>query len=214
MYLHGFGSSPDGNKAKAILPALRAIGVPTRAPALSDDEDFFEFTVGRSITRSRRQLFDRTLLIGSSLGAWTGALLALEEPRIVQMILLAPAFRFADRWTRPERAASVAAWRANGRLAFEIGHPPAIAGPVRGVPRRCLRPRGQPEAAFEYDPVSRHTRRHRPPEGRAQGGGEEPRCRLPDPDDDHGLAATTKEVREIAVEKAQALLHSIGPGDR
>lgn len=123
VYLHGFGSSPNSPKGQAVLHALAQAGVAAVAPRLADPEEFFDFTVSRSIERARHCLFDRTLLVGSSLGGWTGTLLALEEPRIVEMVLLCPAFRFPDRWFSKERAEEVERWQREGQISFEVGHP-------------------------------------------------------------------------------------------
>lgn len=126
VYLHGFGSSPHGTKGRAIVGALQDAGVPVAAPELAPPTDFFAFTVSRNVQRARVRLFERTLLVGSSLGGWSSALLAQSEPRVAQMVLLCPAFRFAERWHQPDRAEAVKTWRTEGQLDFEVGHPPQL----------------------------------------------------------------------------------------
>jgi hypothetical protein len=126
LYLHGFGSSPGSPKGRAVSTAVASSGVPVRAPVLADAEDFFDFTVSRNLERARRCLFERTLVIGSSLGGWTAALLAQNDRRVIELILLCPAFHFADRWFRPDRSDELVRWRAQGQLSFDVGHPPQL----------------------------------------------------------------------------------------
>ncbi|MEM6369690.1 MAG: YqiA/YcfP family alpha/beta fold hydrolase [Myxococcota bacterium] len=123
VYLHGFGSSPDSPKARAIQSALKDHGIPVAAPRLAEPNEFFDFTVSRSLGRARHALFSRTLLVGSSLGGWTGTLLATTEPRVRELVLLCPAFYFSERWLEPARQVELEAWRREGCLDFEVGHP-------------------------------------------------------------------------------------------
>jgi len=126
VYLHGFGSSPDSPKGEAVRQAMVEAGVPCVAPALAEPDEFFDFTVSRSLGRARHGLFERTLLVGSSLGGWTGTLLAAEDRSVVELILLCPAFHFPDRWFGADRDHELEQWRRDGSYPFELGHPPQM----------------------------------------------------------------------------------------
>lgn len=125
LYLHGFGSGPSSPKAQAVRTAVEGTGLPFAAPVLATTEDFFRFTVTRSLRRARRHLFDRTLVVGSSLGGWTAALLASSDPRVVELVLLCPAFRFPERFLRADRRDDLLRWRRAGALDFEVAHGPS-----------------------------------------------------------------------------------------
>lgn len=205
LYLHGFGSSPTSPKAMAIRPALEAAGVPVVAPTLADTDDFFEFTVSRSLRRARRHLFDRTLVVGSSLGGWTAALLAKSEPRVVELVLLCPAFRFPERWLRPERSDELVRWRRDGRLALEVGHGPSPQDLGIGFLDDALAHDG------DVHPPVRTTIFHGSRDDVVPLSDVEPVIRdLPHVDlrlrdDDHGLRATLPEIARLCRERALAL---------
>jgi hypothetical protein len=55
-------------------------------------------------------------LIGSSLGGYLAALYAARHPGVERMVLLAPAFGFAQRWPERLGPAQVAAWRRAGTI--------------------------------------------------------------------------------------------------
>jgi alpha-beta hydrolase superfamily lysophospholipase len=60
------------------------------------------------------------LVIGSSLGGYTAALLAAAGriPRASALLLIAPAFGFGERWAERLGIAGVAEWRRTGQRAF------------------------------------------------------------------------------------------------
>jgi pimeloyl-ACP methyl ester carboxylesterase len=60
------------------------------------------------------------ILIGSSLGAYTAALLAAHRrlPRVAGLVLIAPAFGFTARWATLLGADGVQQWRNEGRRLF------------------------------------------------------------------------------------------------
>jgi pimeloyl-ACP methyl ester carboxylesterase len=119
LYLHGFASGPSSAKARALVPALRAEGMRVEVPAL-DEGNFSGFTVSRALRVVRRNLADRTLIVGSSLGGYLGSLVAADERRVVALVLMAPAFDFATRLGERHTAADLAAWKTSGSM--EVPH--------------------------------------------------------------------------------------------
>jgi uncharacterized protein len=59
---------------------------------------------------------ERACLIGSSMGGYLAALDAARHTEIAQLVLMAPAFHFAERWAETLGPAGVAAWRETGQL--------------------------------------------------------------------------------------------------
>ncbi|MEO1234480.1 MAG: YqiA/YcfP family alpha/beta fold hydrolase [Myxococcota bacterium] len=117
VYLHGFASSPRSKKALAMSEALRADGWAVRVPDLNEG-GFEDLTVSRALEQAASQLFHRTILIGSSMGAYVGTLLALRDPRIRGLVLMAPAFDLAERLMR-RYDRDVETWRREGQLEVE-----------------------------------------------------------------------------------------------
>jgi pimeloyl-ACP methyl ester carboxylesterase len=60
-------------------------------------------------------------IIGSSMGGYLAALLAAEDPRIERLVLLAPAFRMAERWRGRMTAAELEGWRTSGLSVKHYG---------------------------------------------------------------------------------------------
>lgn len=119
LYLHGFASSPGSAKARAIAPALEADGLEVRVPDLNEG-GFESLTVSRILDHAERLLFDRTLVIGSSLGGYSATLLQRRDPRVVGLVLMAPAFDFADRLRDRHGPEALERWRREG--AFDVEH--------------------------------------------------------------------------------------------
>jgi pimeloyl-ACP methyl ester carboxylesterase len=57
---------------------------------------------------------DRAVVMGSSLGGLTAARVAAEDPRVCALVLLAPAFRFAESWRRRIGPEGCRRWEAEG----------------------------------------------------------------------------------------------------
>ncbi len=128
LYLHGFASSPGSAKAVRFAEALRADGIPVRIPAL-DGGDFFSLTVSRALERARRGLFDRTLVIGSSMGGYLAALLG-ADPRVAALVLMAPAFDLARRLGDRLAPGELEQWRRDGARVVDhygTGRPERIS---------------------------------------------------------------------------------------
>lgn len=119
LYLHGFASGPSSYKAREILPALQDRGLFVAVPDLNEG-DFTNLTISRALATAKRNLRERTLVIGSSLGGYLAALLAEKDERVKSLVLMAPAFEFADRMRARYGAAALTQWKDAG--AIEVEH--------------------------------------------------------------------------------------------
>jgi len=118
LYLHGFASSPRSRKATFFEERLKSIGFDVDIPDLAQS-DFRGLTISGQI-RLLDGLAGRepVILIGSSLGGYVGSLYAARYPeRVSKLILLAPAFHFADLWKSELPPEQLAAWRENGTIS-------------------------------------------------------------------------------------------------
>ena len=120
IYLHGFSSSPEGDKANALRARLAALGITLRAPDLNVP-DFTHLTISAMIARIAEEVAacppGPVCLIGSSLGGFT-ALHFLdrrrdaEAARVDRLFLLAPALDFGTRYLKHAPPEALAAWEA------------------------------------------------------------------------------------------------------
>ena len=132
FYLHGFGSSPDSNKARFLDARLRRYGIEVRCPDLNEP-DFSTLTTTRMIAQVEREMAGLppgpVSLIGSSLGGFLAFQLAVRQaadPRaalavqwpIDRLILLAPALDFGRTGFGSLGAAALERWRAIGCHEF------------------------------------------------------------------------------------------------
>lgn len=116
VYLHGFASSPQSTKARFFAGKFAQAGVAFEAPAL-DRGDFEKLTVSRQmrVVEDAVSKGGPPVLMGSSLGGYLAALYAAEHPRSVdRLILLAPAFRFLERWKARLTAPEIEQWKQRG----------------------------------------------------------------------------------------------------
>lgn len=118
LYLHGFASGPRSTKGRKLCERFAARGVEMerldlRVPSL-ERLSFPAMTevVVRAIGGAR----DRAVLFGSSLGGLTAARVAEADARVSALVLLAPAFRLAERWRTRMSAAEWRAWETSGWL--------------------------------------------------------------------------------------------------
>jgi pimeloyl-ACP methyl ester carboxylesterase len=100
LYLHGFASGPRSTKGVAFAEhcARRGLALDCldlRVPSLE------HLRLSAMIERVRQAIGDpgdRAVLLGSSLGGLTAARVAERDPRVVALVLLAPAFHLIERW--------------------------------------------------------------------------------------------------------------------
>jgi len=101
VYLHGFASSPQSQKATAFTKRFADLGLSLTVPDL-EDGDFKHLTISRQL-----QIVEKTLdsfpgasfaVIGSSMGGYLAALIAQIRPEIKAAYLMCPGFNFIKRW--------------------------------------------------------------------------------------------------------------------
>lgn len=123
IYLHGFASGPASTKAQFFRTRLAAHGVELAIPDLAPD--FTRMTIASQLAIAEATLAAQApaVVMGSSLGGYLAALLAMRRPAQVRaLVLLAPAVDFAARWERRLGAAAMARWRADGTMpVFHYG---------------------------------------------------------------------------------------------
>ena len=100
LYLHGFASGPRSTKAVAFADYFAQRGaeldrLDLRVPSL---EHLRLSAMLDTVQRAIGGPGDRAVVIGSSLGGLTAARVAELDPRVGALVLLAPAFRLAERW--------------------------------------------------------------------------------------------------------------------
>jgi pimeloyl-ACP methyl ester carboxylesterase len=116
LYLHGFASGPQSSKARYFRQLLEAAGAQVAVPDLADG-DFERLTItGQLAVIGRAADAGPVSLIGSSLGGYLAALYAARHPEVLRVVLMAPAFGFAQRWPERLGQAEVAAWRRAGTI--------------------------------------------------------------------------------------------------
>lgn len=116
IYLHGFASSPRSTKAVFFRERLTRLGHGVIVPDL-EEGDFQGLTITRQLGVVRREIarsHGELTLIGSSMGGYLAVLAANEEPRIRQLVLMAPAIDMKARWTARYGADQLARWKAKG----------------------------------------------------------------------------------------------------
>ncbi len=122
LYLHGFASGPQSAKAVALANHYQTKGIALerlnlRVPSLE------QLSLSAGLTTVRAAIGDdarqRAVLIGSSLGGFTAALAAADDPRVCALVLLAPAFDLVARWQRRMGDANWQRWQTSGWLAID-----------------------------------------------------------------------------------------------
>jgi pimeloyl-ACP methyl ester carboxylesterase len=116
LYLHGFASGPGSSKATHLASHYEKRGIlvdrlDLRRPSME------HLRLSAMIAHVREAIGgpeDRAVLFGSSLGGLTAARVAEEDARVCALVLLAPAFRFVERWKARLSAAEWEAWKTTG----------------------------------------------------------------------------------------------------
>ncbi len=116
VYLHGFASGAASRKARFFRERLAAAGHQMEAPDLNGG-DFEHLTIGNQLRIVEELLRgEPATLIGSSMGGYLAALYASRHPEIERVLLLAPAFRFAQHWADLVGEEPLERWCRTGSL--------------------------------------------------------------------------------------------------
>jgi uncharacterized protein len=130
LYLHGFASSPESKKARALAAFFGARGVELERLDLRRPS-FEHLRLSSIIAYVRSRIGeepDRAVLIGSSLGGLAACRVAEADARVSAIVLLAPAFALAEGWRIRLGVAGWEAWRSRGWLEV---HDYATGKPAR-----------------------------------------------------------------------------------
>ena len=120
IYLHGFASGPGSTKARELKARCASVGIDLLVPDLNQG-DFTHLTISRQIDRVVDLLPSNgspVTLIGASLGGWTAAIIARDNPQVERLILLAPAFNFLNHWLPKLGADRLKSWQDIGYLSI------------------------------------------------------------------------------------------------
>lgn len=121
LYLHGFASGPGSSKARALAEHYAAKGIAIERLDLRRPS-FEHLRLSAIIAHVREAIgspHDRAVLIGSSLGGLTACRVAEADARVAALVLMAPAFRIAERWRLRVGEPAWARWQSTGWLATE-----------------------------------------------------------------------------------------------
>jgi pimeloyl-ACP methyl ester carboxylesterase len=122
LYGHGFASSPDSKKGRALAAHFQGLGILLERLDLVGqprNPSFEHLRLSAMMKHVQDQIGgerDRAVLMGSSLGGLTMARVAEKDARCSALVLLAPAFRLAERWRARLGDKGWNAWRDTGFL--------------------------------------------------------------------------------------------------
>ena len=119
IYLHGFASSPQSNKAQSLSNHFREQGINLQVLDLNQN-DFTNITLTRQIKQTVANFNNSNTpitLIGSSFGGLTSVWIAEKHLQVQRLVLLAPAFNFASYWRNQLGADQMQAWQESGFLS-------------------------------------------------------------------------------------------------
>ena len=130
LYMHGFASSPGSRKAVALADHFAGRGVNMarldgRVPSFERWKLSAMIDVIRGAIGQER---DRAVVFGSSLGGLAAARAAEQDARICALVLLAPAFRIAERWPARIGEQAFRDWEQSGWIEV---HDHASGQPAR-----------------------------------------------------------------------------------
>ena len=126
LYLHGFASGPASEKGLALGRRLTGRVASYGIPDL-EGGDFLHLTMDGILERAVMAIHhlpadgQPVILVGSSLGGYSAALLATRSqlpPRVQGLLLIAPAFGFTTRWAGLLGENGLEEWRRDGQRLF------------------------------------------------------------------------------------------------
>jgi pimeloyl-ACP methyl ester carboxylesterase len=118
LYLHGFASSPESTKARALAHHYAERGIDLqrldlRRPSL---EHLRLSAILKHVRASIGGARDRAVVFGSSLGGLSACRAAAGDARICALVLMAPAFGLARGWRARLGERGWNDWRTRGWL--------------------------------------------------------------------------------------------------
>ncbi len=120
VYLHGFASGPQSRKARWFGEILSEAGARMIVPDLPEGR-FRDLTIGGQLGVIERACGSGPVtLIGSSLGGYLAALHAARHGNVERVVLMAPAFGFANRFAAAVGDEQLALWERTGSI--EVPH--------------------------------------------------------------------------------------------
>src|SRR4051812_5758833 len=126
LYLHGFASSARSSKAAYFRARAADRGVELLTPDFNEP-DFEGLTITRMVDQVSELMAGLSQgpvsIVGSSLGAFIAVQVALRQPRVDRLVLLAPALDFSGNRLRDLGDRGVEEWRRTGTLnVFHYGY--------------------------------------------------------------------------------------------
>ena len=119
LYLHGFASSPQSQKAQYLRACFTEIGINLNIIDLNAG-DFSQLTLTRQIEQTKSAFpadGSPVTIIGSSFGGLTAAWLGEKYSQVQNLILLAPAFGFLNHWLPKLGRKQMQQWQESGYLS-------------------------------------------------------------------------------------------------
>ncbi|MFZ0390875.1 MAG: YqiA/YcfP family alpha/beta fold hydrolase [Calditrichia bacterium] len=120
IYLHGFLSGPDSGKGRFLSDKLQKQGITLLRPDLNGG-DFKNMTISSQLNVAEKLLDSLpgdTILLGSSLGGFLAAMLAEKHKKVQKLVLMAPAFDFANRYLSRLPEKELEKWRETGTVSL------------------------------------------------------------------------------------------------
>ena len=118
LYGHGFASSPDSKKGKALAAYFQERGLILERLDLRKPS-FQHLRLSAMMKHVEESIGGGAILMGSSLGALTMARVAEKNSRLSGLVLLAPAFQLVPRWRKRLGEAGWNAWKESGWLEVD-----------------------------------------------------------------------------------------------
>jgi hypothetical protein len=124
VYLHGFASSPQSQKAEYFRQACQQHGLEIVTPDLNlHDFTRLEISVIYSYLQELIKPYPEVTLIGSSMGGLLSLALAQSLPKVAKVVLLAPALKLAQLLPSMIGSQMMSQWQREGFLSvFHSGY--------------------------------------------------------------------------------------------
>jgi len=121
VYLHGFASSPNSNKANHITKFFKNKGINIHIPDLNCG-NFTDTTISKMLDRISsdiEEINESFIIVGSSMGGYLAALFAERHKRSpMRLILLAPGFDLCRLFTKWLGEYGIDKWKRDGYFDF------------------------------------------------------------------------------------------------